>query len=204
MEKRTDELLVPLAQRGDRVAAGELFERHYGSSLRIARRILSGQTECEDAVQSAYLSAFQHFGDFRGESSFKTWIMRIVVNSCLMTIRGPWRRVSLVELPEAEILVASRNGWARDVSPEESALHAEIAIAHDTALKKMPRTIRTVYALHTLSQMPIADVAHELGLTVAATKSRAFRARHVMQVALSSLRTGPVVRHKSRENQARF
>jgi RNA polymerase sigma-70 factor (ECF subfamily) len=71
----------------------DLFERHYRSSVRIARRILHSGDEALDAVQSAYLAAFQHFGSFRCEASFSTWITKIVKNECFMCLRQQGRRV---------------------------------------------------------------------------------------------------------------
>ena len=65
----------------------ELFSQHYKASLRTAYRILRSKDDSEDAVQTAYCAAFRHLQHFRGESSFKTWITRIVVNCCLMQLR---------------------------------------------------------------------------------------------------------------------
>ena len=58
--------------------------------MRLARGILRSEDECQDAVQTAFLSAFRHLPGFRGDSSFKTWFARIVVNQCYMyrAIRG--------------------------------------------------------------------------------------------------------------------
>src|ERR1700730_2881890 len=80
------------ARSGNRDAIAELFRRHYTHSIAVARRILPGQEEFLDAVQSAYLSAFRNFRSFRGEASFKTWITRIVLNQWLMRLREPRRR----------------------------------------------------------------------------------------------------------------
>ena len=65
----------------------ELFAEHYKTCLRTAYRILRSRADSEDAVQTAFCAAFQAFHGFRGESTFKTWITRIVVNCCLMQLR---------------------------------------------------------------------------------------------------------------------
>ena len=87
MERASEKHLLDLLRSGHAAAADELFRRHYSTSLRICRRMLAG-AEAEDAVQSAYCSAFEHLASFRGESSFRTWITRIVVNRCLATARA--------------------------------------------------------------------------------------------------------------------
>jgi RNA polymerase sigma factor (sigma-70 family) len=76
----------------EREAINELFAQHYRASLRIAFRILRSNEDANDAVQNAYCEAFRHFDNFRGESSFKTWITRIVVNCCSMHLRERRRR----------------------------------------------------------------------------------------------------------------
>jgi DNA-directed RNA polymerase specialized sigma24 family protein len=83
--------LIGGARNGDLDAMAELSRRHYPYSVAVARRILSAQEEFLDAVQAAYLSAFQNVQAFRGDVSVKTWITRIVVNQCLMGLRHPGR-----------------------------------------------------------------------------------------------------------------
>src|ERR1700752_5277444 len=87
--------LIADARNGDREAMAELFRRHHPNCLAVARRILPFQEEFLDAVQSAYLSAFLNFKSFRGESSFRTWITRIVINQCFMSLRQRGKRVFL-------------------------------------------------------------------------------------------------------------
>src|SRR5580704_4795411 len=98
MREKREPDLIAAAKLGDGAAIAELFERHYPSSLGVARRILRSEEESQDAVQSAYLSAFRHLRSFRGDAAFKTWITRIVTNHCLMRLRQPWRRVTRINL----------------------------------------------------------------------------------------------------------
>jgi RNA polymerase sigma-70 factor, ECF subfamily len=79
--------LVELSKSGGQDAMTELVRRNYQRSLRVARSILHNQQESEDAVQAAYGSAFQHLDTFRQDSSFSTWITRIVMNESIMGVR---------------------------------------------------------------------------------------------------------------------
>src|ERR1700730_6061265 len=94
--------LITDSRNGDREAMAELFRRHYPLSIRLARRILPERDESSDAVQSAYLSAFRNFNSFRGDSSFKTWITRIVVNQCLMHVRNSARPRHFISLDDSD------------------------------------------------------------------------------------------------------
>jgi RNA polymerase sigma-70 factor, ECF subfamily len=169
--------LVRDARNGNGEAMAELFRRHYPHSIAVARRMLPAQEEFLDAVQSAYLSAFQKFQSFRGEASFKTWITRIVLNQCIMRLREPYRRRITLGLDEPVpggtlpiIAVDSR-------TPEDLALRAEIESAVADAVAKLPTALRDVFTRCTVFGLPIRDTAEALGLTVQATKTRLFRAR---------------------------
>ena len=92
VQPRLDSELLADGRNGDGQALSELFERHYTSSLRVARRILRSDEEAYDAVQSAYLAAFEHLHGFRGDAQFNTWMTRIVMNQCFIYLRRPERR----------------------------------------------------------------------------------------------------------------
>ncbi len=187
MQEVPDIDLIARGKRDDQAAIAELFRRHYASSFRMARRILRSHEDSQDAVQDAYCSAFQHLHDFRGDSSFKSWITRIVVNCCLERVRGAWRRATWVhaENPdrdrELDCLISSVP------SPEESTWHQEIASAHSHAVPKLPSNLREVYSLCAISGLPLKEAAQRLGLTVPVTKTRLFRARAAMRLHLQAV-----------------
>jgi len=165
----------------------ELFRRHYASSLRVARRILTSPDDLLDAVQSAYLSAFRHFDSFRAESSFKTWITRIVVNQCLISLRDPARHRVWVHLDDAgpdgiPTLVVDRGP-----TPEEMARKTEISRTIAEATGHLPKGLREAFVLCAVSGHSIEEAAKMLGLSVAATKARLFRARAHLRGKLATV-----------------
>lgn len=176
--------LIADGKRGDQAAIAELFRRHYPLSLRVASGILRSPEESQDAVQTAYLSAFSHLQSFRGDCCFKTWITRIVLNRCFITVRSAWRRATFVDL---EKLVGNRglDSLASSVpSPEKSAWCQEIASAHSHGLAKLPKHYRDVYTLCVISGLPLDEAAKKLGVTLANAKTRLFRARAAMRLRL--------------------
>ena len=72
VKEKPDLELILESREGNRDALDELFRRHYPYSIWTARRILGSEDDSRDAVQTAYLSAFQHLSSFREEASFKT------------------------------------------------------------------------------------------------------------------------------------
>src|SRR5262249_54559671 len=73
----TDAELVERARRGDRAAFGELVDRHRSAVYRAARAALGSAADADDAAQEAFLSAYRRLSSFRGDASFKTWLLTI-------------------------------------------------------------------------------------------------------------------------------
>src|SRR5262249_38549003 len=84
---RCDKDLVALAREGNKEAFGELIQRHYNVCVKLAAFILRDHGEAQDEVQKACCKAYQHLDQYQGEAEFLTWLLRIVVNQCLMLIR---------------------------------------------------------------------------------------------------------------------
>lgn len=180
--------LITDSRNGDTEAIAELFRRHYPLCIGVARRILPVRDDSSDAVQSAYLCAYRNFNSFRGDSSFKTWITRIVINQCLMLVRnspGPRHFVSLDDSDST-----SRPVVVRDMapSPEDLMQRAEVRKILVETASRLPRTLRETFRLCAISGLSIKETAKALGLTVPATKTHLFRARSFMRSALKNMR----------------
>ncbi len=140
LDERPEPELVSDAGSGDGDAMAELFRRHYPHSVVVARRILPAQEEFLDAVQSAYLSAFQNFRSFRAEASFKTWITRIVLNQCLTRLREPGRHRIALSLDQPGPGGALPIIAVDSLTPEDVALRAELNRALADAGRKTSKT----------------------------------------------------------------
>lgn len=173
-----DRALVALARAGSQDAFGELINRHYQSCVNIATYILRDRGEAQDEVQKACCKAYQHLDQYQGEAEFLTWMIRIVVNQCLMLIRVRRRTRFLyldadtdreksvpIELPAA------------DPDPEKEVIDHELREVLQREIRRIPPLLRNVLMLRDLQELPIDDVAERLHITVPAAKSRLLRAR---------------------------
>jgi RNA polymerase sigma-70 factor (ECF subfamily) len=79
----TDAELVALARQGDQQAFGELVDRHRRAVYRAALAAIGSSAEAEDAAQDAFVTAYQRLGTFKGEASFKTWLLTITWNHAI-------------------------------------------------------------------------------------------------------------------------
>jgi RNA polymerase sigma-70 factor (ECF subfamily) len=181
MQEKREPELIAACKRGDGLAGTELLDRHYASSLRLARGILRSEDESRDAVQSAYFSALRHICKFRGDATFKTWITRIVMNECLVRLRERGRRRDWVSLDDrsrsAELTMLASTA----PTPEKLTLCQEIATALSDAAASLPKPLRDVFALCAFSGLSLEEAATALGITVGATKTRLFRAHARMR-----------------------
>src|SRR3954462_11663505 len=89
-----DELLTRHAA-GQRDALEELFRRYRGPAYRVAHRLLGNEADALDAVQEGFIKALTHLDGFRGQSTFKTWLLRVVCNASLDMGRQRGRREAL-------------------------------------------------------------------------------------------------------------
>ena len=190
MNETNETELISRSKEGNQEAIAELFHRHYPASLHLAWGILRHPDDAQDAVQTAYFLAFRRLEKFRGDSSFKTWITRIVVNCCLLQLRDAKHRVRWTPLedkhqPRRHDLVPSRTP-----NPERSAWCGEISSALSTSMARLPKHLREPYTLFTVAELPLQEIATSLGLTISATKTRLFRARAWMRTSLEPVWAG--------------
>jgi RNA polymerase sigma-70 factor (ECF subfamily) len=176
LEQAPEEILIPAARGGDRLAFEELSRRHYDASLRLATYLLNNREDAEDEVQSAYRRAFESIRSFREEAKFSTWVTRIVTNCCLMRMRKT-RRVKLTSIDEQEgaslpVVIADTRS-----TPEETVAHNELLARLKTELRRIPPLFRDILELREIEELPLPEVASRLGISIPAAKSRLLRAR---------------------------
>jgi RNA polymerase sigma-70 factor, ECF subfamily len=176
--RREDEGLVILAQQGDNAAFTQLVERHYNACLKLATSILRDREDAEDEVQNACWKAYEHIGQFQRDAKFSTWLTRIVVNQCLMRLRQH-RRQKMVYVEDAAAGEDSRvmEFPTESLSPEVELGQTQVAHVLRKEISCIPPLLRNVFLLRDVQELPMQDVADQLGISLAAAKSRLLRAR---------------------------
>jgi RNA polymerase sigma factor (sigma-70 family) len=180
---RMDErLLLEDARRGNLDAFNALVLAHQNRAYSFAYRMLGEAEAAADAAQQAFLSAYRHLGELRGES-FRSWLLRIVANACLDELRRRKRRpaVSLEDLIDGEedepgeeslsILADPADG------PEAAAVKSDLRRALEECLSLLPPEQRATVVLVDVHAEDYADAAHALGIALGTVKSRVARAR---------------------------
>lgn len=182
-----DLALVHATQNGDVSAFEQLVGRYDRKLLRIAEHITHNREDSQDAVQEAFLKAFQYLGDFREDAQFSTWLFRITVNQALMKLRKrrTIKEVSLDEDSQADgdILPREVVDWAPN--PEKLYRTSELRDILIKALKELRPILRTVFVLRDIEGFSIDQTVEVLDLSRAAVKARLWRARLQLRELLS-------------------
>jgi RNA polymerase sigma-70 factor, ECF subfamily len=171
--------LVHASKNGDVAAFEELVKRYDRKLLRIAQNVTHNREDSEDAVQEAFLKAFQHLGEFREDSKFSTWLIRITLNQSLMKLRKQ-RRIKEVPLDDdsqadGETFPMEVVDWAPN--PEQRYRTSELRNILIKALTELRPALRTVFALRDIEGLSMDQTAEVLNLSHAAIKARLYRAR---------------------------
>ncbi|MBX7167568.1 MAG: sigma-70 family RNA polymerase sigma factor [Pirellulales bacterium] len=180
---------------GDDAAYEWLVRTYGGRMLAVARRLLPDENDAADAVQDAFISAFRSIGAFAGQSQVGTWLHRIVVNACLMKLRGAKNRrpASLDELlPTFDETGHHARGvrpWA--AGPVEQLAQAELQAQVRTCIDQLPEGYREILLLRDIEELDTAQAADLLGISPGAVKTRLHRARLALRALLEPLFARP-------------
>jgi len=171
--------LIRAAQQGDQDAFEQLVRRYDRPVLRLAMNLLRNPEDARDVYQEAFLRVYRNLGSFRLDSSFQTWLYRIVTNLCLDRFRG--RKVRREE--PADLIENAREERA-EVDPQRSLLSKELGARIRQVLGGLTPRERTVFELRHYQGLRLKDIGETLGTSEEAAKNCLFRVTQKMRVAL--------------------
>lgn len=182
-----DDKLVRLAQRGDMLAFEELVGRHRDKIYARAFSMMRNEDEAVDLSQEAWVKGWQRLKQFQGESSFVTWMTRIVINLCLDQLRKQKRhRSESIELMEEESGGVERQMPVVTVNPTEGLERSELRQRIDKALSQLSVEHRTVLILHEFEELEYKEIAKRMQCSIGTVMSRLFYARRKMANLMAS------------------
>jgi RNA polymerase sigma-70 factor (ECF subfamily) len=182
-----DLALVHACKNGDYAAFEEIVKRYDRKLFRIAQYLMHNREDAEDAVQEAFVKAFQHLDQFREDAKFSTWLTRIAMNQSLMMLRKrrSSKEVSLDEDFQSDDgkLPIEIADWAPN--PEDLYQATQLREILRKTLQKLGPGLRIVFVLRDIEGFSLEQTAEALGLSVVAVKARTFRARLQLRERLS-------------------
>jgi RNA polymerase sigma-70 factor (ECF subfamily) len=184
-----DEQLVGWAQQGDMEAFEQLVFRHRDKIYARALLMMRNEEEAVDLSQEAWVKAWQRLAQFQGESSFATWMTRIVINLCLDQLRRQKRlRAESIEEMQEESGGVERQMPVVVNNPTEGLEKDELRKRIDEALGKLSDAHRTVVMLHEFEGLEYKEIAKRVGISIGTVMSRLFYARRRLASLLQGLK----------------
>src|ERR1044071_7732391 len=186
-----DEKLVRRAQRGDMIAFEGLVARHRDKIYARAFSMMRNEDDAVDLSQEAWVKGWQRLKQFQGESSFVTWMTRIVINLCLDQLRKQKRhRSESIEAMSEESGGVERQMPVVTVNPTAGLERVELRQRIDKALGQLSYEHRTVLVLHEFEEMEYKEIAKVMGCSIGTVMSRLFYARRKLAALLADLKRG--------------
>ena len=178
--EETDKELVEGCRRGDPDAFRGLFEKHKDKVYSIALRYSGDEAVAQDISQETFLKLFSAIESFRGDSSFESWLYRLVANCCFDQKRSTRRLMPLLD----ELLSVLR---APDESILDEVLRMEMSAHVGSVVRSLPPDQRMVVVLRYTEGLSYDEIAAILGCSSGTIGSRLNRAHRVMARRLSHL-----------------
>jgi RNA polymerase sigma-70 factor (ECF subfamily) len=177
--------VVTQAKARSETAFEQLVEHYERRAFRLAWKITGNQEDAEDVVQNAFVKAFQNLADFRGDSRFYTWLVRITINEALMKIRR--RRsnvVSMDESQQADDTSVPLEIKDQAANPEQRYLQHEVQRILAATINELEPPYRAVFQLRDVEGLSTEQTAQALDLSSSAVKTRLQRARMKLRESL--------------------
>jgi RNA polymerase sigma-70 factor (ECF subfamily) len=182
-EKKRDAELVERLKKGEGRALDELFRRHRDAAYGIAYRLVGNREDALDVVQEAFIHVMRGVETFRGQSSFRTWLYRIVTHAALDYRR--YRSLRAAESLDSDI-APEQAGAAPQRTPQEEAADRDLSFAIDKALANVSEKNRAALVLFAIEGQTYQEVAEVLGISVGTVMSRIFNARQRLRELMAS------------------
>lgn len=177
-----EERLVSAAKKGDQHAFALLMRRHRSLVMSIALNVTGNREDAEEAVQDTFVKAFRFLPDFRGESSFRTWLRRIARTTALNQLRVRALPSISLDAPESPALFLPELG----PNALQHLLRDERANLVKAAMRRLSKEDETALQLFYFHEKSLEEISAATGWTVNNAKSRLSRARQRLRKVLEA------------------
>lgn len=179
--------LVTLTRSGHHEAFRHIMQRCNQRLFRVARAVLNDDSEAEDALQDAYIRAFDRLDSFRGDSKLGTWLTRIVLNECYQRLRKQRPTVAIDKLdfgPDSAQVLTFPGNYGME-NPINTAGRSQVRQLIESAIEALAEPFRVVFVMRSVEEYSTQETAEMLGIPPDTVKTRLHRARRQLRHALS-------------------
>ncbi|MFN3402542.1 MAG: sigma-70 family RNA polymerase sigma factor [Cytophagaceae bacterium] len=166
----------------------ELLIRRYNPSLyKIGRSYGYNHQDTEDLMQEVFINAYQNLGGFQKRSSFKTWIIRIMLNLCYHQRTQKSYILNDIGSHEIEIAISKPAFSNYSFESDKILISSEMRMIIEQTLQTLPEDYRIIFAMRELSGLNVAETAEALKISESNVKVRLNRAKSMLKERISKI-----------------
>jgi len=177
-----DDEIIARILHGEKDLYSMIVRRYNQRLYRVGMSIINDDTEVEDAMQVAYINAYENLGKFAFRSSFPTWLTRILINECLLRLRKRKKSISMND-ENMENVVRQDN---EPRTPVTATINSELRSILNDAIRRLPEKYRSVFVMREIENMNIAETKECLDISEVNVKVRLNRAKAMLRDILSA------------------
>lgn len=178
----TDAEIIRRILSGEKELFEILVRRNNQKLFRVVRSYLKDEADIADIMQNSYIKAFTKLYQFKLESSFSTWLIRIAINEALARLMEKGKVYHINEQSERlnknSILEIPDN---RQMNPQQKMIHKEAKLLLENAIDQLDTKYRVVYMMREVEDMSLQDIATTLDLSLANVKVRLHRSKAMLK-----------------------
>jgi len=177
-----DDEIIARILRGEKDLYSIIVRRYNQRLYRVGMSIINDDAEVEDAMQVAYINAYENLGKFAFRSSFPTWLTRILINECLLRLRKRKKTISMNDENAENVMDQNKDPQ----TPVSVTVNAELRSILNDAIGRLPEIYRTVFVMREIENMNIAETKECLNISEVNVKVRLNRAKAILRDILSA------------------
>jgi RNA polymerase sigma-70 factor (ECF subfamily) len=177
-----DDEIIARILHGEKDLYSIIVRRYNQRLYRIGMSMINDDAEVEDAMQVAYINAYENLGKFAFRSSFPTWLTRIFINECLLRLRKRKKSISMNDENIENVMRQSKEPQ----TPVTATVNLELRSILNDAIRRLPEIYRTVFVMREIENMNIAETKDCLNISEVNVKVRLNRAKAILRELLSA------------------
>jgi len=180
----SDDEIIARLRKGERQLFGQLIGRYKDRGFSLALRILRNRMEAEEALQDAFVRAYNGLGNFEGASAFGTWFYRILYNVCITAVSRKQKREGVINLSGDDI----PDAVTEPAHPGDyTGIELRDLISHVLgALDRLPEKYSTVLSMFYIQELTYPEISEVTGMPVGTVKTHLFRGRLLLQTEIAN------------------
>jgi RNA polymerase sigma-70 factor (ECF subfamily) len=177
-----DDEIITRILHGEKDLYSIIVRRYNQRLYRIGMSMLNDDAEVEDAMQVAYINAYENLGKFAFRSSFPTWLTRILINECLLRLKKRKKSISMNDENIENVMSQNKDPQ----TPVTATVNSELRSILNDAIRRLPEKYRTVFVMREIEKMNIAETKECLNISEVNVKVRLNRAKALLRDILSA------------------